>query len=201
MLTDPVFALPEIVFVSVGPSGAARAVFRAALALHVIAGATAVSSGALAAFARKRAGRHPVAGRVYMTAMAAVFATATVMAALRWRHDRHLFVIACVAAGLAAAGWWTRQQGRQQGRRWPGSRWLSWHGAAMAGSYMALLTGFYVDNGPRLPLWNRLPDWSFWFIPVTVGIPLTWWALARNGTLGVSRRRVGPGSGGPPARR
>ena len=27
----------------------------------------------------------------------------------------------------------------------------------MAASYVALLTGFYVDNGPQLPLWDRLP--------------------------------------------
>jgi hypothetical protein len=64
----------------------------------VVGGVTAVVSGALAAFARKRAGRHPIAGQVYVTAVAAVFATATVMAALRWRQDRHLFVVACVAA-------------------------------------------------------------------------------------------------------
>jgi hypothetical protein len=25
----------------------------------------------------------------------------------------------------------------------------------MSGSYIALLTGCYVDNGPNLPLWNR----------------------------------------------
>ena len=53
----------------------------------------------------------------------------------------------------------------------------------MAGSYIALLTGFYVDNGPQLPLWNRLPHWSFWFLPAAVGIPLTWRALVRNHAL------------------
>jgi hypothetical protein len=35
----------------------------------------------------------------------------------------------------------------------------------MGSSYLGLLTAFYVDNGPQLPLWNRLPDWSFWILP------------------------------------
>src|SRR5690242_13064652 len=116
--------------------------FFAALALHVAAGATAIVAGVLATTARKRPGRHPRAGRVYLSAIGAVFVTATVMAALRWRHDWHLFVIASVAFGLAAFGWWMRR------RRPP--RWMAWHGSAMAGSYIALFTGFYVDNGPRL---------------------------------------------------
>jgi hypothetical protein len=51
----------------------------------------------------------------------------------------------------------------------------------MAGSYVALLTGFYVDNGPRLPLWDRLPHLAYWLLPAAVGIPLTWRALRRNG--------------------
>ena len=58
----------------------------------------------------------------------------------------------------------------------------------MPSSYMALLTGFYVGNGPQLPVWNRLPHWSFWFLPAAVGIPLTWQALHRNHALAPRRR-------------
>ena len=36
---------------------------------------------------------------------------------------------------------------------------------AAAGSYAPLLTGFYVDNGPHLPLWDRLPHLSYWLLP------------------------------------
>ena len=32
-------------------------------------------------------------------------------------------------------------------------------------SYMAMLTAFYVDNGPHLPLWDRLPTVAFWLLP------------------------------------
>src|SRR5213078_4019289 len=126
-------------------------VFLAALAVHIAAGLTAVGSGILATTARKRPGRHPRAGTVYLCAIAAVFLTATVLAALRWRQDRHLFLIAAVAAGLAGLGWWARRH-RPRPRRW-----LVWHGGAMAGSFIALFTGFYVDNGPNLPVWDRLP--------------------------------------------
>jgi hypothetical protein len=46
------------------------------------------------------------------------------------------------------------------------------HILAMGLSYIAMLTAFYVDNGPHLPVWNLLPAWSFWFLPSVVGAPL-----------------------------
>ena len=147
-------------------------VFLAALAVHVTAGVTSVVAGALAALARKRAGRHPRAGVVYLYGIGVVFVTATVMAGLRWREDWHLFGVASVAFGLAVGGWWAR-------RRRP-RRWMLWHGWMMAGSYIALLTGFYVDNGPQLPIWDRLPHLTYWLLPAAVGVPLTWRALIRN---------------------
>jgi len=150
-----------------------RPVFLAALAVHVAAGATCVVATG------------------YVWGMAVVFATATVLAGLRWRQDWHLFLIATVAFGLGATGWLARR------RRW--HRWLLWHGIGMAGSYIALLTGFYVDNGPQLPLWNRLPYWSFWFIPAAVGFPLTWRALYRNGALPLRTRLAAGHTGAPPS--
>jgi hypothetical protein len=155
-------------------------VFFTALAVHITAGATAVVAGLLAATARKRPGRHPRAGTVYLYAITGVFITATVMAILRWRHDWHLFLIATIAFGLASLGWWAR-------RRRP-RRWMLWHGSAMAGSYVALFTGFYVDNGPQLPLWDRLPHLAYWLIPAAVGAPLTWRALVHNGAISGGRQ-------------
>lgn len=135
--------------------------FFAALAFHVLAGMTCVVSGALAATARKRPGRHPQAGHVYLWGIGVVFATAAVMAVIRWREDWHLFTIAVVAFGLAMFGWRARIR-RRQG-------WPRWHATGMGGSYIALLTGFYVDNGPQLPLWDRLPHWMYWVLPAAVG--------------------------------
>ena len=160
-------------------------VFLAALAVHVLAGLVAVIAATLAALARKRRGQHPRAGTVFLGAVAVIVATAAVMATIRWQHNRHLLAIAVVTAALAGTGWLARR------RRWP--RWMLWHGMAMSGAFIALLTGFYVDNGPQLPVWDRLPPLTFWFLPAAVGIPLTWWALVRNRALPRPRgvRRAG----------
>src|SRR6185503_18303623 len=82
------------------PIPPAGPVFVAALAVHVAAALTAVVSGALAATARKRPGRHPRAGRVYLWALGTTAATAIVMAAIRFREDVHLLAFAIVAAAL-----------------------------------------------------------------------------------------------------
>jgi len=160
-------------------------VFVSALGFHVVGGMTAVVSGTLAALSRKRRGRHPRAGHVYLAGLAVVAVSAVTMASLRGWDDAHLFVIALVAAGLGAAGWWSRR------RRRPG--WRRWHGIGMGGSFIALLTGFYVDNGARLPVWNLLPSWAFWLLPSLVGWPLTWWALRRNGGRGLAGQARQPG--------
>jgi hypothetical protein len=146
-------------------------IFATALAAHIVSGLTAVAAGALAATARKQAGRHPRAGRVYLWALGGIFATATVMAIIRWREDAHLFAIAVVAFGLGLYGFRARRRHR---RGWPPH-----HAIGMGGSYIAVFTGFYVDNGPFLPLWNQLPHIAYWLLPSVVGVPLIWFALHR----------------------
>ncbi|MFI5913379.1 hypothetical protein [Dactylosporangium sp. NPDC051541] len=146
-------------------------VFAVALVLHVAAGLTCVAAGTLAATARKERGRNPRAGRVYLYGLGVVFMTATVMSVIRWPHDAHLLAVAVVASGLGMTGWWARQ------RR--GRGWVRWHAIGMGGSFIALLTGFYVDNGPQLPVWDRLPPIAFWFLPAAVGIPLLYFAVRR----------------------
>ena len=58
MLSRDIFGLP---IPDAGP------LFAAALVVHIAAGLTAVIAGALAATATKRPGRHPKAGRAYLT--------------------------------------------------------------------------------------------------------------------------------------
>jgi hypothetical protein len=153
--------------------------FSVALACHIATGLTAVATGAIAATAPKRRGRHPRLGLIYLWAIAGVFTTALTMAALRWPHDTHLVVIGTIAFATATGGYLARR------RHQPG--WRSWHIAGMGSSYIALLTGFYVDNGPNLPVWNLLPPISFWFLPTLIGLPILLRALARHRTPTVNR--------------
>jgi hypothetical protein len=146
-------------------------IFATALVLHILSGLTAVITGALAATARKQPGRHPRAGRVYLCALGGIFTTATIMAAIRWHEDAHLFAIAVIAFSLGLYGYRARRRHR------PG--WPPHHGIGMGGSFIALLTGFYVDNGPFLPVWDRLPHLTYWLLPSLIGVPLIRVALRR----------------------
>ena len=77
-----------------GGSGFSRAVadtgpvFLAFLAIHIPAGLTAVISGAIAATAPKRHGRHTRAGTTYFWAIAVVFAAGRASLAVSHRRAR-----------------------------------------------------------------------------------------------------------------
>jgi hypothetical protein len=163
--------------------GSTAPVFLAFLAVHVIAGLTAVATGAVAALARKGSPRHIRAGRWFYRAITVVFATATILAAVRWRQDYYLFIIGAVAFAAATIGYQHRRRHR------PGD---TGHIAGMGAAYVAMLTAFYVDNGPRLPLWDRLPAWAFWLLPTAIGAPVIARAVirARHASL-ASRTRPG----------
>jgi uncharacterized membrane protein len=148
------------------------ALFLAFLAIHIAAGLTAVIAGAVAALSRKQRGRHPAFGTIYFRALLVVFVSSTVMAALRWSEDYHLFILGMIAFAAASVGYSARKI------RWDG--WPAYHILGMATSYIVLLTAFYVDNGPRLPLWNRLPNVAFWVLPALIGLPLVVGALRRH---------------------
>jgi hypothetical protein len=46
------------------------------------------------------------------------------------------------------------------------------HITGMGTSYVLLLTAFYVDNGKQLPVWKDLPHFTYWLLPLVVGILL-----------------------------
>jgi hypothetical protein len=147
-------------------------IFSVILVFHVFAGITCVLTGAGAALSPKRRGRHPILGRIYLSALAVVFVSSTAMALLRWREDAYLFVLGTLAFSSGAIGFAARRQ------RWPG--WTTAHVVGMGVSYVVLLTAFYVDNGPRLPLWKELPGAAFWILPSAIGLPIIARALARR---------------------
>jgi hypothetical protein len=39
-------------------------------------------------------------------------------------------------------------------------------------SYVLMLIAFYVDNGKQLPLWKDLPHFTYWLLPLAIGVPL-----------------------------
>ena len=160
--------------------GSTAPVFLAFLALHVLAGLTAVIAGAVAALVRKGSPRHIRAGRWYYRALTTVFATAAALAAMRWSQDWYLFILGAVAFTAATAGVLHRRRHR------PGD---TGHIAGMGIAYTAMLTAFYVDNGPHLPLWDRLPTLAFWLLPAAIAAPL----IARA----IIRARKNPQPSGP----
>src|SRR5499427_10210042 len=143
--------------------GSTAPVFLVFLGIHVTAGLTAVTAGAIAALTSKGSPRHIRAGRWFYWAITVVFATATILAAMRWRQDYHLFLIGAVAFTAATIGYQHRRRHR------PGD---TGHIVGMGAGYIAMLTAFYVDNGPRLPLGDHLPVLTFWLLPSAIGAPI-----------------------------
>jgi hypothetical protein len=152
--------------------GSTAPLFLAILGVHVLAALTAVLTGARAALTSKGSLRHIRAGRLYYRALTVVFASALALTAMRPRHDYYLALIGVVAFLAATLGYQHRR------RRRPGD---TPHIAGMGLSYIAMLTAFYVDNGPHLPLWDRLPTVAFWLLPGAIGIPITAHAIKRAG--------------------
>jgi hypothetical protein len=157
--------------------------FSLLLLVHVPAGLTCVVAGAVAMLSAKAPGRHPRVGGLYVRALAVVFATATGMAVLRWHEDADLFVLGTIAFSLGALGYVARRLA------WPG--WRTPHIAGMGLSYVVLLTAFYVDNGPRLPVWDQLPTTAFWIGPTAIGLPLLARALRRHARVRADTHRLG----------
>jgi hypothetical protein len=138
--------------------------FAALLIPHIAAGLMAVVAGATAMLSPKRRGRHPKAGSTYYLALCVVCATAVGMAAMRGPGDAYLVVLGALSLAAASLGYLARHY------RWQG--WIRLHILGMGTSYIVLLTAFYVDNGPRLPVWDRLPVLAFWIVPSLIGLPL-----------------------------
>ncbi|WP_425954870.1 hypothetical protein [Xylanimonas sp. McL0601] len=172
--------------------------FLAVLAVHVVAGLTAVVTGATTALSRKGGARHVRFGRRYYWAIGVVFVTATALAAMRWRQSAYLFVIGAAAFSAATIGYLHRRRHR------PGH---TGHIVGMGVSFVLLLTAFYVDNGPRLPLLEHLPVLVFWLAPSAIGAPLIARGVVRyrqSGAAGVLAHDDGEGHAlalGDPRRR
>lgn len=92
------------------------------------------------------------------------------LAAMRWAEDYYLFILGAVAFTAATTGYLHRRRHR------PGD---TGHITGMGIAYTAMLTAFYVDNGPHLPLWDRLPTLAFWILPAAIAAPVITRAIIR----------------------
>jgi hypothetical protein len=142
------------------------------LPFHIFAGIVCVIAGAMAALSRKGPGRHPRFGDAYFWGLVVVSMSSTAISVLRWPRDIHLLALGFLAVALASIGYVARKV------RWTG--WLTLHVLGMGLSYVVLLTAFYVDNGPHLPVWRRLPSLAFWIGPSLIGLPLVALGLGRH---------------------
>jgi len=154
------------------PIPSSSPIFLSIVAVHVVAGLVCTIAGIAAMVAPKRAGRHPAAGAVYYWSLVVVFVSMAALSILRWPHNTHLFVLGILSFGAGTIGRTAKR------RLW--RSWLRLHIVGMASSYILLLTAFYVDNGPNLPLWRSLPPLALWLLPSLVGLPLMIWTLRRH---------------------
>ena len=142
------------------------------IAVHVGCGVVAVVCGPGAMLTRKGSPRHRGFGRIYLGALVGLGLTAPVLAAVDWAHRWHLAALGGLALGAATAGATAVRLLRPIR--------LAVHITGMGTAYIVMLTAFYVDNGPRLLLWDQLPPIMFWFLPAAVGTPVLLIALHRH---------------------
>jgi uncharacterized membrane protein len=163
-MTEPSTTVAGIVIPSTDPI-----FLTVVVGLHIPVGLLCVIAGAGAMLCEKGRGRHSTFGTVYVWGLAALFASATLLSAMRWSENRHLFVLGLTSFAFAWAG---RSAAR---RRW--GHWIRLHILGMSMSYVVMLIAFYVDNGKQLPIWRDLPSFAYWLLPLVVAAPLVVRAL------------------------
>jgi uncharacterized membrane protein len=146
------------------------------IGVHVGCGVVAVLGGAGAMLARKGGRRHRWLGRLHLLALTGLGITAPILAASDWAHRWHLVVLGGLATAASAAGFTAVRLARPAR--------VGIHITGMGTGYVVMLTAFYVDNGPRLPLWDQLPPVALWLLPTVIGAPIVLRAWRRHRPAG-----------------
>lgn len=147
-------------------------IFLTILSIHILAALTCVVTGVFAMLSKKQIGLHPKSGTIYFWSLLIVFITVTMIAAMRWKEDYHLFLLGFISFSSAFVG--------RAARRNKWEKWSIIHITAMGISYIFLLIAFYVDNGKFLPLWKNLNPIFYWLLPVIIGVPIIIRTLLRH---------------------
>jgi len=138
--------------------------FTVFLIAHILAGFVCLISGLFAMFAKKKKGKHTLAGELYHWVYVIVFLTALVMSILHWEESQYLFYIALFSYGLALLGYMAVK------KKW--TNWMGAHIGGMLGSYIGIATATLVVNIHKVPVLNEFPTLFFWFLPTIIGTPL-----------------------------
>ena len=136
--------------------------------VHIPAGLVAVTAGVTAMLVSKGSRLHRRAGLTYLAALSVTCLSGIGLAITRWPRFPHLLALGLAAALLASVGYAARRRASPVV-----------HLLGMGSSYTAMLTAFYVDNGPRLPIWRLVPSPAFWILPSLVALPLLLRAVSR----------------------
>ena len=147
-------------------------VFLTFIGIHIVVALLCLISGVLAMSTNKTNKRHPVYGIFYFWSLSVVFLTSICLSVLRWPLDNHLLVLGTLSFALALGG------RLAQRHKW--KKHTRWHLTGMSGSFILLLTAFYVDNGKNLPLWELLPEIAYWVLPALIGIPISIYVLLHH---------------------
>jgi hypothetical protein len=146
-------------------------IFLAIVSFHILLGIICVVSGAIAMLNEKVRGRHSKFGAVYFWCLSILVTSASFLSFMRWEHSWHLFFIG-IASFLSA--WIGRAAVR---KNW--KERFKFHIPGFGLSYILLLVGFYVDNGPHLPIWKNFDPITYWLLPTAIGLPLLIWAMRK----------------------
>ncbi len=119
--------------------------FLSVLSFHILFGIACAILGIAAMLSWKRRGKRPNFGTAYYSRVLRFSSRrATILAAMRWAEDYHLFILGALSFLAASVG---RMAQRQLWRKW-----VDFHVIGMGLSYILMLTAFYVDNGRNLPV-------------------------------------------------
>jgi uncharacterized membrane protein len=146
--------------------------FITVIVIHIGLSLGAVIVGLVAMLKDKNSKGHSTFGKLYYWLILMAFSTVIILAIQRWPHNNHLLFIGAITTGFVLTGGKLAQD--------KPSKWARWHTILMGGSYILLLTGFYVDNGEHLPFWKQFPQWFFYIFPAMVGIPIIVFVLRRH---------------------
>jgi len=154
------------------PVPSTNKVFLSFVIIHILISIVAVLSGLMAMLMEKGRAKHSYCGRIYFWSILAAFPTVVILSIMRWPHNIHLLSVGVLTVTLTFIGY---RLAKTNPRNWPRV-----HTICMGGSYILLLTGFYVDNGKNLPFWNLFPQWFFWMFPALVGTPIILYVLGKH---------------------